>query len=207
MKELLGGAVLFNRWTGKFEDASIFQGLDDKNFHDFERVWKPVLDKRASEFENWADAASANVQDAHWDWVGKAKSEAIYESFAIECDGMTQGLMLVDLATRFARIPSQMGLDLTYVELISAAPWNRAKFTEKPKYKGAGLALIATAVSLSVGMEFKGRIGLHSLPESESWYGPIGFTDCGHHEEKQMRYFEMTEAQAIEFLKSQGGQK
>lgn len=198
--------MLFNRWTEKFEEASIFQGLDDTNFHHFDKAWKPELDRRAAEFKSWADAAEANVQDAHWDWVGKAKSEAIYESFAIECDGMTQGLMLIDLATRFARIESQKGLDLTYVELVAAAPWNRAKFSDKPKYKGAGLALIATAISLSVSMEFKGRIGLHSLPESETWYSPIGFTDLGFDAEKQMRYFEMTQAQAEEFLKSQGGQ-
>jgi hypothetical protein len=203
MKQRLGAAVLFNRLTGAFEPASIFQGLDEANFRDLETLWKPALEKRAADFTTWADAADGNVQDAHWDWVGKAKSEATYESFAVECNGVTQALMLVDLSTRFARISSQKGLDLSYVELIASAPWNRPNFNERPKYKGAGRILIATAISMSVDFEFKGRIGLHSLPESETWYGLLGFTSCGFDEEKKMHYFEMTDGQAASFLRTE----
>ncbi len=200
MKERLGDRDLLNRLTGKFETASIFKGLDENNFRDFETRWKPVLDKRASEFATWEAAAEGNAQDAHWDWVGKAKNESTYDSFAIECEGMTQGLMLVDLTTHFARIQAQKGLDLCYVELIAAAPWNRSKFSAQPKYKGAGRALLATAISMSIELEFKGRIGLHSLPESESWYNYLGLTNCGLDATKRMLYFEMTEAQARSFL-------
>jgi hypothetical protein len=48
---------------------------------------------------------------------------------------------------------------------------------------------------------FKGRIGLHSLPQSEPWYQKIGFTDVGPDPTKKMRYFEMTEVQAAGFIK------
>jgi hypothetical protein len=204
MKERLGNIDLLNRLTGEFEPASIVQGLDEANFRDFETLWKPALDKRAAEFASWEEAADGNVQDAHWDWVGKAKSEAKFEAFGIECAGMTQGLMLVDLATRFARILSQKGLDLCYVELIATAPWNRPKFGEKPKYKGVGRALLATAISKSVELEFKGRLGLHSLPESESWYGPLGFTNCGFDDDKGLLYFELTEEAAVMFMRDEG---
>ncbi len=201
MKEHLADRLLLNRWMGTFETASIYRGLGENNFRDFAAHWKPVLDKRAAEFPSWDEAAQANVQDAHWDWIGKAKAEAIYDAFAIECDGMTQGLMLVDLTTHFAQIPSQKGLDICYVELIAAAPWNRPKFSDRPKYKGTGRALLATAISLSFDeLEFKGRIGLHSLPESESWYEFLGFSNCGHDDNKRMLYFEMTEDQAKSFL-------
>ena len=200
MKEYLGDRDILNRWTGEFERASIYRGLDETNFRDFETRWRPELERRAKDFANWSAAAEGNVQDAHWDWVGKAKQESRFDTFAVECDGMTQGLMLVDLATRFARIESQRGLDLCYVELISSAPWNRPRFSDRPKYRGTGVALLATAVSLSRELEFKGRIGLHSLPESESWYGPLGFTNCGFDDAKKMQYFEMTEEQANEFL-------
>lgn len=200
MKEHLGDVSLYNRWTGAFDHASLYQGLDENNFDHFENVWRPALVTRAADFKTWAEAAKGNAQDAHWDWVGKAKAEELYEAFGIECDGMTQGLMLVDLATHFARLPSQRGLDLCYVELIASAPWNRPKFSNRPKYKGTGRTLLATAVSFSKDLEFKGRIGLHSLPESESWYGPLGFTSCGYDDAKRMQYFEMTEEQANKFL-------
>jgi hypothetical protein len=191
-----------NRLTGEPEAASIFQGLDEKNFHDFEAVWKPELVKRAREFATWAKQAEGNVQDAHWDWVGKAKNEAVYESFAIECDSMTQGLMLIATAPHFARLKSQHGLDLCYIELIATAPWNRPKFSKAPKYKGAGRALLATAISWSAELELKGRIGLHSLPESESWYDEQGMQRCGFDGDKKMEYFEMTEEDAGKYLNS-----
>jgi hypothetical protein len=67
---------------------------------------------------------------------------------------------------------------------------------------GVGRALFATCVSLSIDLEFGGRVGLHSLEQSETWYrDELGLTDCGFDETDEMRYFEMTEEQAIEFLK------
>lgn len=202
MKEHLGNRDILNRWTGKYEAASIYRGLDAGNLRDFETRWKPVLDKRAEDFATWDKAAEGNVQDAHWDWIGKAKDESAYDAFAIESDGTTQGLMLLALAPHFARLPAQKGLDLCYVELIASAPWNRPKFTERPKYKGMGRALLATAVSASLELELKGRIGLHSLPESESWYEMLGFSNCGPDNGERLLYFEMTEAQAITFLQT-----
>ena len=202
MKEHLGNRDLWNRLTRANESASIFRGLDDKNFQDFEKVWKPELEKRAAEFTTWKEQAKGNVQDAHWDWVGKAKNDAVYESFAIECDGMTQGLMLVAMAPHFGRLESQHGLDLCYIELIASAPWNRVKFSKTPKYKGGGRILLATAISLSVELELKGRIGLHSLPESEKWYDEQGMRRCGVDTDKEMQYFEMTEEDAEKYLKS-----
>lgn len=205
MKEHLGDRELWNRLTEAFEQVSIFRGLDDKNFNDFETLWRPALLKKAEEFATWKKRAEGNVQDAHWDWVGKAKDEAVYDSYAVECNGLTEGLMLVATAPHFARLESQRGLDLCYIELIASAPWNRPKFSDKPKFKGAGRVLLATAISLSVELELKGRIGLHSLPESESWYDQLKLKRCGFDDDKKMQYFEMTEEDADLFLKIAGG--
>lgn len=207
MKERLGDFSIFNRWTAEFERATIFRGLDSANFKDFEQSWQPALSARAAQFKNWNEAAEGNVQDAHWDWVGKAKSEARYDAFAIECAGTTQGLMLLDLAPHFARIPTQRGLDICYVELISSAPWNRPKFSDTPKYRGCGLALLGTAVSVSLDLELKGRLGLHSLPESETWYGALGFTNWGFDADKRLQYFEMTAEQADQLLQTREASK
>jgi hypothetical protein len=206
MKALVGSVDLLNRMTGGFEPAEVFRELDQKNLDDFEGRWRPMLENRRSEFESWAEAAEANAQDSHWKWVEKARDAACslqYETFAIECVGETQGLMLVDV-TKFARVDGQQGRELAYIELLATAPWNRPKFVPTPRYKGIGRVLLGTAITLSVELGFKGRIGLHSLPQSESWYkSEAGFTDGGYDSAKNMRYFEMTEVQAAAFISEQ----
>jgi hypothetical protein len=108
--------------------------------------------------------------------------------------------MLVD-TTRFARSDRQKGRELVYVDLLATAPWNRPRLVPEARYKGVGRILIATAISLSYELEFNGRLGLHSLPQSESWYRDVaGFSDMGYDAPKRMRYFEVTEAQAAAFL-------
>ena len=189
MKEHFGRVELRNRATGELEPADVFQELDDKNFDDFEKLWKPHFPSPAP--------------DSHWDWVGKARHAAslmAYETFALECDGDTQGLMLVNL-TLFARLDSQKGRDLVYVELLATAPWNRRTHSQGAKYRGVGPLLIATAIRFSFDQGFNGRIGLHSLATSESWYRDVlRLTDCGYDSGKKMRYFEMTDEQATAFF-------
>lgn len=60
--------------------------------------------------------------------------------------------------------------------------------------------LVGTAISLSVDLGFNGRIGLHSLPQSSSWYQGVGFTDVEYDIEKEMRYIEMSESDAAAFV-------
>jgi hypothetical protein len=203
VKEIVQAVVLFNRTTGTFESAEVFRELDEKNLDDFDCLWRPPLQTRKNEFASWVEAAAANAQDSHWDWgeqARKANGSLQYETFAVECGGGTQGLMLVDL-TKFARIDGQRGRELVYVERIATAPWNRAKFVQTPVYKGVGRVLLGTAISLSFELGFKGRIGLHSLPQSENWYRNVaGFTDGGYEPAKMMHYFEMSDAQAGAFI-------
>lgn len=189
MKEHVDRVELLNRASGRFEPADVFQELDDKNFDDFEQLWKPLF--------------SSPAPDSHWDWVGKARdavSSMAFETFALECDGATQGLMLVNLAS-FARLDSQRGRDLVYIELLATAPWNRPTYPDGAKYRGVGRVLLGTAIRLSIDQGFNGRIGLHSLATSESWYRDVlRLTDCGYDTGKKMRYFEMTDEQATAFF-------
>lgn len=189
MKEHVGQVVLLNRASGEFEPADVYQELDDKNFDDFEQLWKPRF--------------ASLAPDSHWDWVAKAKhavSSMALETFALECAGDTQGLMLVNLAS-FAKLSSQLGRDILYVELLATAPWNRPTQSQAGIYKGVGRVLIATAIRFSIDQGFGGRIGLHSLPTSQSWYrDTILLTDCGYDEAKDMQYFEMTNQQAKAFF-------
>jgi hypothetical protein len=202
MKELLGEGILVARSSRTEVLANVFRELDQKNFDDFENLWQPVLKARRAAVSSSEAAAAVNAQDSHWEWVEKAlEAERVMgrDTFAVECSGETQGLMLTDVS--FGRLPVQRGLELVYIELLATAPWNRPKLVTDPRYKGVGRILVETAISLSVDLGFSGRIALHSLPQSESWYQTVGgFTDVEFDADKRMRYFEMTEADAAAFI-------
>ena len=152
MKELVSSVVLLDRVTSAFEHAEVFRDLDQKNLDDFERLWRPMLKSRRDEFPSWGASAAANAQDSHWDWVEKAEATTRslqYETFALECSGETQGLMLVDI-TKFGRVDGQRGRELVYIEFLATAPWNRPGFVPTPRYKGVGRVLLGTAISLSI---------------------------------------------------------
>ena len=124
-----------------------------------------------------------------------------YQFFAIECSGTTQGLMIVNTMKR-CRIQSQANKHLVYVEYLESAPWNREA---TPVYKGIGTVMMAAAIQLSIDECNQGRVGLHSLPQADSFYKDrCGMTDLGpdaSYPNYPLRYFEMTEAQATSFLK------
>lgn len=200
MKSLVATVDLFNRLSGKFEEAQLYAGLDEKNTSDFESKWLPLLAKKLQRATG-EQLLEANAQDASWDWRRKelAWGEVLsYQGFAVEADGMTQALMYVS-KDRFSRMASQMGAPIVYIEAVATAPWNRPKFTKQPKYKGAGQILMQAAISLSFEEEFKGRVGLHALRQSESWYRDvIGMIDFGpdrHYHD--LVYFELTSEQAL----------
>jgi hypothetical protein len=205
MKTLVETVELYNRLTNSYEPASIFQEIDNTNLDHYEHLWTPQFQKRLSKISSADDVQAANMQDWHWDWSSKAEQRAGalgYESFAVECAGLTQGLMYLK-TTAFARVKVHQGLDLVYVDLLATAPWNRNGFTTTPKYKGVGRVLLVTAISFSSSLGFRGRIGLHSLPQSKTWYKTVcGMTDLGADPAIPpgvMHYFEMTEVQAKTF--------
>ena len=123
--------------------------------------------------------------------------------FGIECEGDMQGLMLVSTAGHPCRITEQRGKEQVYIDFVATAPWNSPGLVDVPRYGLVGRVLIATAVQLSLEEGFRGRIGLHSLPQAETFYATnCGMTDLGKDTKKEgLRYFEMSPAQAAAFLR------
>lgn len=207
MKQLIGTYDLRDRTSRELEEAQVFCPIGPNNVEDFRTLWRPAFEERLARVKSRDEFAEANLQDMHWNWPGKTEERSDrldWESFAIECDGQTQGLMFVR-TTAFAREPGQEGEDIAYIDLLATAPWNRHGLADRPKYKGVGRILLSAAIEFSLNQEFKGRVGLHSLPQSETWYRDVcGMTDLGIDKEINyppgLRYFEMTEAQARAFL-------
>jgi hypothetical protein len=124
------------------------------------------------------------------------KGQLSNKSFAIECNGDTQGLMIVSLL-KLSRIEATKGKPLVYIDFLETAPWNRDSLAE-PRFRGVGSVMLAVAIQLSLDEGFHGRIGLHSLPQSEAWYSKRGMTNFGPdpHYPHNLTYFEMMESQA-----------
>ena len=55
-----------------------------------------------------------------------------HQGFSIVCSGLTQGMMIVDTATKRCRIHGQEDKHLIYVEFVENAPWNRVELFIPP---------------------------------------------------------------------------
>lgn len=207
MADLLGTYLLKDRLKNREVEVTLWQSLDERHVEDFAQKWKPMFDARLAELRAKGEltlevVGDYNLQDAHWEWAQKRlerQDMMAWASFAVEAEDVTQGLMFVRM-DGFAREPSARGKPIVEIDLLATAPWNRFRLVPWPQFKGIGRLLLAAAISLSVEEEFAGRIGLHALPQAESWYRDVcGMTDLGV-DETEMRYFEMTEAQARAFV-------
>ena len=115
-----------------------------------------------------------------------------------------QGLMLLR-TNECGRLGGQYREPLVYIDNLASAFWNLPNVTESPRFRGVGYILFGAAVSLSIDKGWEGRVGLHSLPGAEDFYGDVdkcGMTDMQIDASHQdLRYFEMSAMQAKAFIK------
>lgn len=195
--------------AGEAVEAELRDAIEEAQLADWEALWRPALDAAIQRIHAAGVSRQQWPQSRHWDW--RLKLRAIgrllaHRTFCIVCRGETQGLMAVDVTTKKAWLGPQRGQALVYVEFLETAPWNRRLLYEPPRFGGVGKLLMGAAIELSREEEFKGRVGLHSLPQADDFYrNSCGMTDLGpdaaHH---NLRYFEMTPEQAEAFIQKGG---
>jgi hypothetical protein len=165
--------------------------------------WQPAMGAIKASLALNGVARDRWPQSGHWDWTKKVEeAEKLLgmQSFCVTVGNVLQGMMRVDL-TRRAKLPSQKGLDLAYVDYLEVAPWNTSFGGSPVSYKGTGTALMIAAAELSRQEGLKGRVGLHSLPQSVGFYQHLGMSDLGPDPKcPELRYFEMTPEQADALL-------
>jgi hypothetical protein len=190
MTEPIQTAQILNCKANVRVEAQIV-ALEDQHLRDFSVLWQPQLHLTLEE-------------DRHWDWIKKSGAHGgpNYERYALVCDGVTQGLM--ELEVEF-HTSSLTGGTLIYVGYLNVAPWNRPEIQDSrnrlvnqaPMYRGAGSALFTLAVLRSFSFGYKGRVGLHSLPRAEGFYRRLSLRDLGEDLQCQnLRYFELTKEHA-----------
>lgn len=202
---------LTNRSTKEVVDAELWHGIVDKNLADWEAEWIPDLQRRLKLLNQQKVERRFWPQSRHWDWRDKLREierRLANLSFALVADGMTQAMMTIDLTKR-ARMTGHEGQHLVYIDFLEAAPWNRNDLAEEPaKFSGCGSILINAAIQQSILEGFKGRIGLHSLPQSNNFYAnACGMTDLGQDTNyENLRYFELDPDSARSFIEKGKGE-
>jgi hypothetical protein len=206
MTVTISSVFLLNVASGEAEAAEVLDAITEKQLADWEGEWLPELFSALRRLNRAGVERKHWPQSRHWDWRKKtAGLQGILANpgFSVVCRGLTQGMMLVDTTTKRCRLEAQKGKNLVYASFVENAPWNRKELLfDPPRYRGVGTVLIRAAIELSREEEFKGRIGLHSLPQSNGFYANVcGMTDLGPDQDYQgLRYFEMTPEQAKTFM-------
>jgi hypothetical protein len=155
--------------------------LTRKHLDDFSIVWRERLKTSADE-------------DQYWDWEQKqriylAGGMGIYEGYAIECEHLTQGMMLIQ--SRGYRSQIEPTRRLVYVHSLATAPWNRIMNPDLNGFRAVGGALLRFARLRSEELNYGGLVGLHSLPNAEVFYRKMGLIDGGADAAKEnLTYFE-----------------
>lgn len=189
---------------GELVRADLADEISEEHVALWQKNWAPLMLKAAARLAATKAPKSSWPQDLHWDWRAKtdwAKSLLGMRSYCIVSGTDLEGMMILNL-TKTCRLDKQRHKELAYIEFVSTAPWNRARLCETPRYQGVGTILIRAAIELSIQEEFDGRIGLHSLPQSDDFYrSKCHMSELGPDPKKQhLIYFETTPEQAKAFL-------
>jgi hypothetical protein len=207
-KESIATLSLYNRRKRKFEHATLYRGFDDRNKEHIDEHWMPELRAiRKAQRTEVVEHVRDEVRDSHWEWSNKLKEARkdglISDVFVIEAGDMTQAAMIVRKGSvKYLSLHSEHpGRPLVYVDYVATAPWNR-RVVDDPIYKGCGIMMLGTAISLSINEGYGGRIALKSLRGAESFYRErVGMTEVVEGiDEDGLKYFELPVSQARSVL-------
>jgi len=198
-------AYLLDGATAQMVDAQLWDAITEQQLSDWENEWMPALRAAVERMHTAGLERDQFPQSSHWNWRRKVehfKDLLANPCFSVVCQGMTQGMMILD-TLHGARLASQHRKPIIYVEYLENAPWNRRhQLGDQPRFCGVGSLLMRAAIELSREEGFKGRVGLHALPQSIHFYvNHCGMVDLGADASYQnLRYLEMTSEQADAFV-------
>jgi hypothetical protein len=190
---------------GRFVEASLCLDVPAAVIEQTVGKWKPIWE---AGIERRHPLRLPPLENEHWDWLVKSSwlSLAAYRSLGVECEGVMQGLMMLLTDGYAARMEPDIGKPLVYVDYVQNAPWSNQDLVDRPRFGAVGSHLLDAAVKLSVDLEYGGRLGLHSLQNSEGFYHRLGLTAVEiERQDRHARglwYFEFTRAGAKGFLQT-----
>lgn len=203
------------RETGELVDAELHTSLGLTDLLDAEAAWPPWRFGMVKQLLEAGIPRAHWPEHWHWNWVHKLLSKGTLDIggalsplrlMGVKCNDAWQGMVLATCVGHQSRA-KKGGKDLLYLKYLETAPWNLAviEIGQTSRFSGVGRQLMEVGVRLSEAMDFRGRLGLHALPQAEGFYRYCGMTELGQDEEcENLKYFEMTEEQAEAFLNPGG---
>jgi len=194
------------RSDGSDVDATLLDGMVP---HDFVVVGTEWSSDRSVVMQELLNSSVERIQwpqSHHWDWRRKAPELRLLEvtGFGVVCERQWQGVMLTKTASYTARLDPDKGKPLVYIDFLEVAPWNWVipEIGRAGRFRAVGSTLFWRAVKQSQEEGFRGRLGLHALPQAETFYEEAcGMTPLGRDVAKQnLLYMELSGRQAQELL-------
>jgi hypothetical protein len=121
---------------------------------------------------------------------------------AVSTENEVQGLLAVLRRPQRSRMRDDY---VVYLDYLESAPWNLRNTGQPPRFLGVGTVLMAEAIRMSHEEGFEGRVGLHSLPQAETFYEKCKMTRVGIDPRYyDLIYFEYAGQHGLDWLKSLG---
>ncbi|MGH2638122.1 MAG: hypothetical protein ACRDF4_02380 [Rhabdochlamydiaceae bacterium] len=199
MTQKLASLYLIESKTQLRVQAELHQGISELSLKQFESAWIPAMRELQPKIALQYGNTTYGAQHQHWDWRKFQKEFSgllAYTSYSITVNGVGEAFMwLADAPIgRRAKLPGQVGKDLVYVEYLSAAPWNLLiPNVQIPRYKGTGAVLMKAAVTKSMQLGYKGRVGLSALPQSTEFHARFLTRVGPDAHNSRLEYFESSE--------------
>ncbi len=191
--------------TGNQVEAQLHDGLKVQDLLLVERVWSAHRARLMASLLQAGVTRQEWPQSLHWDWARKAPELKLLVNSAcgLVCQGDWQALMITKTQPYQARLAGDRGKPLVYVDFLEVAPWNWPipQLQQRARFKACGSVLLRQAVAQSRREGFHGRLGLHALPQAESYYERCGMTRVAVDAAKEdLVYFEFGRSEAQQFL-------
>ncbi len=179
-------------------DCQLLSNLKPSDLLMVERQWEPARQLIHQHLLAAGTDRSCWPESLGWDWKRKAPllAQLAIGGYGIVESNAWQAVCLVDCVSHHSCLPGQLGKPLVYLDFIEIAPWNWnvAEIGQIGIFGACGTILFERVIERSFDEGFRGRVGLHALPQAESFYRDVcGMMPLGKDAAKEnLIYFERT---------------
>ena len=107
--------------------AELLDAITEQQLADWEAEWVPELFKAMQRLRRGGVERRLWPESRHWDWRRKTatlQGMLAHPGFSVVCDGVTQGMMILDMTMKRCRVEGQRGKNLVYVEFVENSFFN-----------------------------------------------------------------------------------
>ena len=186
--------------------AELVTGLRPEDLIDIDRQWLALRQRVVRRLNNAGVPPERWPESSGWNWVKKSAALKLMaiRGFGIRIDERWIGVSMINVAQFTARLAPDQQKPLVYLEFIETAPdcWPVKITGVEPEFGGCGVQMLRQVVFESLDEGFHGRVGLHSLDQSRSFYERHGMTFIEVDAKKEnLAYYEFTKETAAAFLR------